>query len=302
MVFITSVSVVSADSSAAGTSGAQFLKISVDARQSALGGAGATVSGSQSMFYNPAGLSSVANFDLSLTQVNWFQDIRYSNLSAAKKFNFGVIGFSINYLTSSSIDKYDNTGTMLNETYDVSDTALGLGYATEIYKGVSVGGNVKYLTDRIETHTANALSFNCGLVYREIVSKLDLGIAIQNIGSEVKYISVGDPQPLTYKLGAAYNIPVGESDEPGGVIVCSDVNSANDTGIYANFGLEIYKEFTEDSTYFIRGGYRTDLSDKANGVSLGVGLKYNIYVIDYAYSALGDLGQATRITVSLRFN
>jgi hypothetical protein len=58
--------------------------------------------------------------------------------------------------------------------------------------------------------------------------------------------------------------------------------------------------YRNGNSFSLRGGYRTN-ADKSSGASLGFGIGAAAYSIDYSYSLLGDLGQAHRLAVTLKF-
>jgi hypothetical protein len=291
----------------AGSAGAQFLKIDVDARSSALGGASAVAEGAAAFFHNPAGGYRSADMEVSLSQVMWVRNTRYSSLAAARRFPGNrVIGLAINYLSSPVIDKYNNLGEKLGGSYTNADTSVALGYSQRIpgvlANGLEAGGTLKYISSRLEDERATAFALDAGVIYPAVPSVLDIGFVLQNIGTPLKYVYESDPLPFNAKLGCRLDIPLDLSfDKKQSIALLADANIMNDTGFYSNIGVE-YKEIPgEGIAYTLRGGYQTNLADALKGVSLGLGLTYEGFSFDYAYSFLGDLGQAHRVSLSLRF-
>jgi long-subunit fatty acid transport protein len=123
-----SVALVSTAFGASGTSGAQFLKICVDGKAAALGGASAVSSGAGSLFLNPAGLAGVEGKEVKFSQVTWIEGINYSNISYAQASGSLVWGVGVNYLTVPAITKVDNQGNVLSDTYSPSDMAVNDGF------------------------------------------------------------------------------------------------------------------------------------------------------------------------------
>ena len=303
---LLSVKIASADPSA-GTSGADFLRIGVSARPSAMGEASAALTGASAIFYNPAGLAAVENDEFTASQVNWIENISYSNLAAAKSFSFGTIAFGANYLTVPPIQMVNNTGTKLNENYTVNNVAASLGYAKAFTKKLRAGAVASQITSTIADYSASAIAASAGIQY-DISKPLTLALAAQNIGSEIKFAQEGDPLPSNYKAGAAYKITFEPNDEVGEtssieertLMVAADANMSREVGWYGNAGLEYSMMFNEKMKVNARGGYRSDLNDKVNGISLGLGADIGSFTIDYAYSGLGDLGMAHRLTLTYR--
>ena len=295
---------------AAGTAGAQFLKISPSAKPSALGETATLTAGAQSITYNPAGISTVNNIDLSLSQVTWIQGLNYSNVAAAKRNGKHVFGFAFNYLSSPSIDKFDNNGVNLGETYSAADMALTIGYGRKISSRTRIGSTVKYISSRLESQTASAFATDAGIQHTVIKETLDLGMVVQNMGTSMKFISASDPLPLTVKIGGKYNIPIKPSNNNTGMTfsksattensfsLFSDVNYTIDTGVFANLGAEFLIDY-DKSAFALRGGYRTNVG---SGISFGMGWTGGMYCIDYAFAPLGELGQTHRISLGVRFD
>jgi hypothetical protein len=74
-----------------GTTSFQFLKVYPGARASAMSGAFSSIAvNSDAVFWNPAGITRVANFDASVNYIGWLVDTKHYALSAA--YNLGDIG------------------------------------------------------------------------------------------------------------------------------------------------------------------------------------------------------------------
>ena len=284
-----------------GVSGAQFLRIGVGARASALGETGAVSSGAQSMFYNPAGLSEVENTEAAFSEVKWVMDTNYSNLALAKKIGGGVYGFSVSYFSLPSTTKYDNLGNKLSDSYSAADMAAALGCGLPLGGGTSLGLNLKYISSKLDDNTAAAVAGDAGLKWAAVPGALDFGVALQNAGARLKYRSVGDALPLNLKIGGGYTYKIeDETEMEKSVSVFTDLNYLKDSGAYGNLGVEFASRYSSDSSFALRGGYRTNAGGNA-GMSFGLGISGPSYLIDYAYSPMGDLGQAHRLTLSLKF-
>lgn len=286
-----------------GTSGAQFLRIGVGAKESALGETGAVVSGARSMFYNPAGLSDLAGTELSLSQVKWVQEVNYSNLAAAKKYGSGVFGMSVNYLSMPKIDKYDKLGNKVADSFTALDMAAALGYGVRLTPRMGLGLNAKYISSTLDDRTATAIAFDAGLKYAAMPGALNLGAALQNIGGQLKYETAGNSLPLNVKLGGQYLISLDkDTDLQKDFSFFADLNRSKDSGVYANAGIDFMSIYRDGTSFSFRGGYRTNSGIKASGASLGLGIGANAYMIDYSYSLMGDLGQAHRLSLTLKFD
>lgn len=286
-----------------GASGGQFLRIGAGAKASALGESGSASSGVQSMFQNPAGLNDVKNAEFSFSQVQWIMDIKYSNLAVAKRAGGGVYGLALNYLSAPPIGKFDKFGNKLPDDYTVRDMAAALGYSRKLTSRIGLGLDIKYISSKLETEDASAVAADAGVKYAAVPGSFNVGFVAQNIGTQLKYRDEGDPLPLNFKFGGQYTLDISDDmDTTKNVSLFTDLNHLRDSGFYANFGAEFLVRYSETASFAVRGGYKTNVADNSAGLSFGFGLDARSYVIDYAYSVMGDLGKAHRISLTLRFD
>lgn len=288
-----------------GTSGAQFLKIGVDANSAALGETGAVSSGSRSVFLNPAGINSVEGSEIGASQVMWIEQINYSNVHFAKKAFGGAIGAGLNYLTVPAITKVDNTGTALTETYAPNDMSLGFYYARPLGEDMAWGAGIKYISSRLDDVTATAIAVDGGLTKDFPGIRTQAGIAVKNLGTQMKFVSEGDPLPLTVKVGGKHKIPMKEAG--AGLEQCIntllDVNYVNDSGVSVNGGVEYCRGINADLNGAVRAGYKTSGTKGLSGAgaSFGFGLGFKAWTLDYAYAPYGDLGNTSRVSLAYKF-
>ena len=294
-----------------GTQGAQFLKIPPTARSASLGSTAALSDGSESIFQNPAGLASVERIDVRMSQVSWIESINYSNLAAAVSNSAGTFGIGINYLSVPEIIKYDNTGSAPGGSYAPSDTAVTFGYARAFSDKLRAGINIKYLSSRLDDVNATALAADAGIQLNFGGDYgLKMGLAVQNAGTEMKFVNEGDPMPFNIRLGASYLLNLSDDlnsewnrffDLDHNVMFIAEANYLNDSEISGNFGMEYKRIYQNSSAFALRAGYLTNIRGLDNtGLTLGLGIAYSNFVIDYAFVPYGELGNTQRVTVGLR--
>ena len=284
-----------------GTSGAAFLKIIPTARISSLGNTGALISGLESIFVNPAGLAAVDGSAITLSQVNWLEGINYSNLAWAKRFSCGTFGVGVNYLLVPDIVKYDSSGNKLNETFAPNDLAINFGYGRKAQiSGLesNVGVNLKFIKTTLDDKTAQAVALDLGCQSEIANTPIWLGLAIQNLGTELKFDRESDPLPLNIKLGLKYPLVLKQQE----IDLASDLNYTNDSQFWAAAGVEYQKTFGAISTA-LRLGWRSGVSGLSGyaGLAAGLGIGWRGYTLDYGFAPYGDLGDSHRITLGIRF-
>ena len=84
-----------------GTAGAQFLKIGLGARYTALGEAATAVADdAYALYWNPAALASIEKTELAFTTVDWIEDVSVSYLAFAYPWKNDLsIGLSMTILS-----------------------------------------------------------------------------------------------------------------------------------------------------------------------------------------------------------
>ncbi|MBN8546449.1 MAG: PorV/PorQ family protein [Ignavibacteria bacterium] len=308
-----------------GTSGAQFLQIPLGARQAAMGGASiALTDDASSIFWNPAGLSSVSNVDFHFTNLNWFGLFDLNAAAGAYKLggDAGVLGvhfisFSTGKIEITTEKKPNGTGRF----YDAQDIALGLTYSRAITDRFRTGITVKYVSQRIWNETATGIAFDIGTQYTLDFQNLTIAMSMTNFGPDMRFdgpdlnvtylrdeniplsrlapAKLGTEDfslPLHFQVGIAMDIFKIDFVKMRAAL---DVTHPNDNLERVNFGTEI----SVFDRVFLRGGYRYNYDDEKITFGAGANLPLGESVVsfDYAYSIYDILPNVQRISVGLRF-
>ncbi len=284
-----------------GTIGAQFLKIGIGARATAMGSAFVAVADDPSAAYwNPAGVARIEERSLSFDHVNWFADVELAHAAYVFQLPFAPGSFAVQ-ARSVSMDRIavrtvfrpDGDGT----SYDAGDLSLGLTYARSLTDKFSTGITVHYLQSTLATWTASATSFDFGTLYDTGYRSLTIGMAIQNIGSEMTFIDDPIKLPTIFRVGMAMDFLDTKSQR---LLVSGEFQHPPDNAERANAGLE----YAIAGRAFVRGGlyFRFD----QERFSLGGGVRVPEIAglateADYSYTENRDLPAVHRISVNLRF-
>jgi hypothetical protein len=207
--------------------------------------------------------------------------------------DWGVFGVAAQYLSYGSIQQLDDTG-LQTGSFSPADMCVSLSYAAK-YEGVDLGVNVKYISLKI-VDSASAYAADIGAQYKVLDNKLTLGLAAQNMGTQIKFINEADPLPFNIKLGGAYTIN-------SNWLAVLDVNAPIDNAVYFGAGAEYCYKVKEKMALIGRIGYNTEniQTGGLNGVTGGIGIGYAGYCLDYAFVPYGDLGNTNRISLSIAF-
>lgn len=290
-----------------GTTTASFLKIGVGARNIGMGETGSISEDANSIYWNPAGISSIKEKEVSVMHAVWLEEINYEHLVFAVPFSFGTFGSAVNYLSMGQMDKYDKDGNIVTDdkTFTASDIAVTLSYGKTFSLSdthslpLNIGLNLKYISSKIEEESATGFAADIGSQIKLKDGKLGLGLVVQNIGTGMKFIKETDSLPLNIKIGCGYTIFVGKTSP---LLIALDVNLPSDNDPRANFGVEFTQKFGP-VRIAPRLGYKTNTKGLEGLAGLTAGLGFNIksYYLDYAFVPYGQLGDTHRISFSIKF-
>jgi hypothetical protein len=296
----------------------QFLKLGVGARAAALGDAFTAISGDpNAIFYNPAGTAYLTGLHLAVNKTDWIADIEHlSGVIAWEAKKFGV--FTLNWMnveygsmTKTVVDNHAWVGYLNLGEFEVTEYAVGLGYAKTITDRFSIGGQVKYvyqdlgatetwwyLDTDFENHKFvnnhdHVIAFDLGTYYDAGFRGITMGMAVQNFANKAI--------PLTFRFGLSLELNKLLLNQQGDhrFILSWDGLHPRDYGERMHFGLE-YKMY---QNYFLRMGYKTnyDEEDFTAGAGVNLNLKGVGLSCGYAFTNFGIFGHVNRFTVSLNY-
>lgn len=312
-----------------GTNVAQFLRIEPSARSVGMGGAFIAVANDVSaMVSNPAGLARSNKHEVMFSHVNWIVETNYDFLAfGLNLYDYGAIGLMVSTFGSGdmlvrTIEQPDGTG----ELFDTRDFMVGLSYSKNLTDDFSIGGNIKYINQRIWHMSASSIALDIGTLFTTPFWGINLGASIFNYGPKMRldgrdikfahdpdYINSGNVEfvnaqyemkdydiPLIFQVGLAKKIDISESNS---LLVAVDAIHPNDNFESINTGFE----YSWNEMIFLRSGYKSlFLSDSEQGLTMGLGIKIRIagtvmFKADYAYADFGRLENAQRFTFNILF-
>ncbi len=297
MVFLVIIVVGVYAKAGPGSSGAAFLRIGVGAKPVAMGEAYAGMKGDiLSLYSNPAGLSSIEYRELSFSHAFWIDSINYSNFIAGTPALEGYMAVSLSGLFAGEMDKFSRFGDDMGETYSPADMAVMTSYSRK-FGDVSAGAAIKYITSRIDDHTASAFAADIGAMKE--LGDVNLGMSVQNIGTEMEFREESDPLPLTVRLGASYPFEFSGMD----FIAVAETSYSEDVPFRVNGGVNADIEIDEILLSLRLGGksYAEGL-DFLSHLTTGIGLEYRDINFDYGFASMEDLGLTHRVSVSYKLN
>jgi len=279
-----------------GATGASFLMLPVGARSIALGEASAALAHDPFAWHsNPGLMPLVEGTGVGAFHSQWALDTYYDNAILKREMSdFVSIGCAITYLSSPDIAGYDEDGA---PTASLSNNNLQgvLGVAIAPHPGLGIGVNAKYLQERIADWTARGWAVDIGAAWRSGFHEITLGAAVQNLGSDITFITEKEKLPTAVRAGVSGAIPLVVA--PVTLRLAADIVKPRFEDPYACFGGEVDLQ----SMVFLRAGYTDDPSREGDRFSVGGGFAlFGRLMLDYAWSPYGNLGSFHRISLFVR--
>ncbi len=314
--------------------GAINLSFPVGARYNALGESGTALAQDvTAQWWNPGGLGFLPQrdqpHDLHIMQSSLAAGLAndiglYWGGYAAPMGENGAIGFSLNYLDMGQQQGTDENGvdTGVFRSYMF---AFGACYGVRVSPNVGLGLGVKYFRDKLaETNvmqdtqgggSGDSFGVDMGVLWKVPSLKSNIGIAVANLGPDIKHVDAdqSDPMPRKLTIGLAYSL---YHSEYMGFLLVGDYLvplykwKNNDYG----FGLEtsqkeygVGAEWNYLRSLYVRLGYKSAKYGDIQDTTFGFGVDLDRWVnqpiaFDFAkVPQAKGLPGVTRLSLAYRF-
>ncbi len=277
----------------AGKNGMPFLKLAVDGRSAAMGGAGVALSTDASaIFYNPAGLAATDANHLILTHHAGLLDIVQE--FAAVRFTSGMhhLAFSVNVFNVPGVEVRGEEPTASPDgSTNMINFYGSMAYARTIRNDWQLGFNLKYLYEKLYINSASGWAVDLGLRRTNLLKNLDWGFTLRNLGSMSRLKNEATQLPLIVSTGIAYRMPTRFSP-----LLAADYEFIKDETSAVRFGIE----WPVFSALALRAG--THLTTEQVNWTAGLGFLFKQVEIQYGFvSDAYSLGAAHRFTIGYNF-
>lgn len=291
-----------------------FLDVSTNARATGMGEAVTTIGNvSTSMFYNPAGITSMNSFvQAGVNQMKWIADIKYVSGSLAFAPFDGEYGvFGVDFIRV-DYGEFKFTSVAGNEQGYIDNAdypepfayALQLVYGKQLSEEFSVGGRIKFANQNlgnsqvpeynqvivdsvlttdtnyvVKEYSLDVMAFDFGTIYKTGYKSLAFGMSVTNFSREIRYERESFQLPLTFRFGVSMNIMdffPGLSESNAFTLSIDAVHPRS----YSEF-LNIGAEYVFMNTLALRAGYVTKQDDY--GMTYGLGINKFGFAFDYSY-------------------
>ncbi len=294
----------------AGISTAQFLKIGVGGRASAMADAFVAIADDASaLYWNPAGLAYAKENEVILSHNEWVADIKHEFIGASYKLSSNdVVGVSF---TSLHMDDMPVTTEVMpfgtGEYFSFGDIAISVTYSRKMTEQFSFGGSVKYIEETLDKLKMRGFMIDLGTMYWTGLGTSRFAVAITNFGNELapdgKVTLFGNRQnsdwqsfspPTMFRIGFALEPYQTDMHR---ITSSIQLNHPNDNSENVSLGVE----YAWREIFFARGGYKLNVDEQdftfGAGIKVPTGLA-NV-TVDYAFSKFERLGSAHRFSILL---
>jgi hypothetical protein len=287
---------------AGGSTSLQFLENGADARGNAMARAGVAAVDDRSLgTLNPAGLALATGQTWAMGYDKVFDDAGQGSLQAALPLaGAGTLGLGFRRFDYGSITKAGDLGESRGQV-DAFDQVLQLGWAPR-WERWTPGISVKFFQETLDDVTVSGQALDAGLLYRPLHkigpasfwrrqwSRTTVGAALRNVGPSVTFDRESAALPMTMAFGVSHQ------SLADALTLSLDLEKPKGGDAVFALGAEYWMK----NLLALRAGLRSD-QDAGPGLSLGVGFNFGEARFDYSFSALGDLSDAHRATLSFKF-
>jgi hypothetical protein len=279
----------------------------MNARAAALGNTFLTLRNDPTLlFSNPGAISSLEGPAASVGFLKHLLDVNAGYAVYAQEWeNVGWVSAGVTYLNYGSFDETDKFGNMTGATFGASDLALSLGYGNRI-ENLHYGAALKIIYSYIEEYSASGLALDAGVSYYLPEQQMVLAASVLNGGMQLSsYGADAEDLPLDVRIG------IGKKLEHLPLNVMLNFHKLNEDGSlgdrFSNYSLG--GEFDLSDSFKARIGYYNEMrrelkignTAKLAGFSGGFGLQIAGYMVDYAYTSLGEIGALHRFAITTSF-
>lgn len=289
-----------------GTFDGQFLKIEVGARAAAMGNAFVGVADdATAVFWNAAGIARIDpdKSELSLNHANWPAEMSFDQVGYVfhMKRIPGAFAVHARALTMQPMvettafqpDPVVGTG----RTFDAGMMTAGLTYARSFTDKFSAGVTGNYVTEGLADVSQSTFAFDVGTLYDVGTMGMRIGMAISNIGSQMKWIERSARVPTIFRVGTSATLMQRADQKLTGSF---EFSHPPDNSERMNVGAE----YAFRKYLYLRGGYNINYDSEA--LAGGIGFHFPVSVagmadLDYAFTDMKDLGAAHRFSLKFQF-
>ena len=205
---------LSAQIKGAGSGVFHFLNLPASSRLNALGGENVSISDDDiSMaFINPALLTAHTDKVLQLNYAYYLAGTMFGSAMYGHNYRDNYFGAAVHYLDYGKMSYADENGNLLGTTFTAKDICVNLMYARQLGPQFRVGATLKPIFSVYEQYNSFALGADIGGHFQTEDSTFQMGLALRNIGWQLKsfyeedYGQHTEMLPLNLELGMSLRL------------------------------------------------------------------------------------------------
>ncbi len=273
-----------------GTTGAQILNLNSSAKITAMGNANAGLSDDlNAIVYNPAGLTQIFGTQLQFTRLIYFLDTGMSSMTFGREIGKAVIAFKWKFFKAE--DTYRDSLGYNEKKFDIKYSQYTLGIGCPVFDRHSAGIGVNIISENYGLGSVSqfgkdkkdsTIGFDIGWLYRGYRGD-SFGAVVRNLGGSIKVDKAKIKLPLKYVFGGSHKM--------GRFLFVWDVFTSRQVKFGWQCGLQADVKGLKVRSGFM---YITDPD-----ITIGFGLPYRNWSVDYAFFPHQDLGVAHRISLKI---
>ncbi len=294
----------------AGISTAQFLKIGVGGRATAMGESFIAIANDvSSTYWNPAGLAQTSQNEVFFSHNSWVVDIQHEFVAASYHLSDNdVVGISF---TSLHMDDMEITTEFMpfgtGRYFTFGDIAIGFTYSRKMTSQFSFGGTIRYIEETLDILKMRGVMIDLGTYYWTGLGSTRFAVTVTNFGNQLapdgEIVLWGKRKksewqtfspPTVFRIGFAFE-PL--QTDMHRITTSLQLNHPNDNS--ENFAIGL--EYSWKEIFFARSGYKFNLDEQ--NISLGAGVKLPLAIadvnVDYAFASFTKLGSVHRFSIIL---
>ena len=294
----------------AGISTAQFLKIGVGGRATAMGDAFIAVANDvSSLYWNPAGLVQSDKNEIMFSHNTWVVDINHEFLGGVYHLSSNdAVGIALSSLHMEDMavtTEVNPFGT--GEFFSFGDFSIAATYSRRMTEQFSFGATIRYFEETLDRLKMRGVLVDLGTYYWTGLGSTRFAVTISNFGNELspdgKVVLFGGREndnwqsfspPTMFRIGFAFE-PY-ETDEHR-ITTSIQLNHPNDNSENVSTGFE----YSWNDMFFARGGYKLNVEeqDLTFGAGVNMDLDFASFTLDYSFVNFERLGSAHRFSIIL---
>jgi hypothetical protein len=269
------------------------LKLGLSAEKSAFAdsGAGFITDDVTFVYTNPALVAELAKkFQLITSHTNYLRGIKYEHWGVNLPTKLTNIGINILYLYKDKIKVILEDAKEVESDFSIHDAICSISVGKKHTDFIDIGFSLKFFQEKLEKEIAFGFAVDFGLLYKNFweIKDLNLGAALHNIGSSIKFIKEENLLPLNIRLGLTYKL------WEDTLVYNIDLDKPIDDDFSIKTGIR-FKLFDKLSLIL---GYR---KDKEIGLPLTLGIIINLKRLRfcYAFEEYSHLGTTHRLSIKI---